>query len=77
MKTHDINQICLTFAIGQLHPDASAFTNLEAVNKHVRAFNNWEKENVLCLANGWEGYTVNGGEDYETVIYEWAKNFRL
>lgn len=71
----DINLTCLAFAIGQRNPKESAFSNVEAIAKYVKSFNTWEKENVLSLPNGWEDYMENGGDDYESVIYEWAKSF--
>lgn len=77
MEDEKINLACLAFAIGQLHPNESAFYHVERIVSYVEAFNYWEKKNVRSLPNGWEGYTDQHGKDYEEVIYEWAKDIEL
>lgn len=72
-----MNLACLSFAIGQTHPEESAFNNIEAIIRYSNAFSRWEYQNVLRLPNGWEDYMANGGEDYESIIYQWAKDFTI
>lgn len=73
----DINLASIAFAIGQQDPKGSIFNDMALLIKYVESFNDWEKKNVLCLPNGWEDYTKNGGNDYESAIYEWTKDFWL
>lgn len=76
MKDNNVNAIYLAAAIGQLHPDFDLWSHLNCLMYYAKRFNEWERKNVLCLPNGWEDYTLNGGSDYESVIYEWAKGFK-
>jgi hypothetical protein len=76
--THNgINLVNMAFAIGQINQDESFSVHAERVIDYAKAFTSWEVKNVLCLENGWETYMENGGEDYESVIYEWAEKFRI
>ncbi len=78
MEDSKMNLVCLACAIGQLNPEASVFPyTAESIVNYVNAFDSWEANNVLCLPNGWEDYMDNGGKDYESVIYEWAKDFAI
>lgn len=73
----DANMICMTAVLIELNPNGSIFKHVKEFIEHVDGFTAWETENVLCLENGWETYMENGGEDYESVIYEWAEKFRI
>lgn len=76
--THNgINLVNMAFAIGQINQDESLSVHAERVIDYAKAFTSWEVENVLRLENGWETYMENDGEDYESVIYEWAEKFRI
>lgn len=67
----------LGVAIGQLHPDFEPWSNIEGLVEYSKAFTKWEKENVFSLENGWETHQEQGGEDYESTIYNWAKDFEV
>ena len=71
----EINLAQLAYAIAQNNPDAGLSVHVEAVIDYARKFTSWEAKNVLCLENGWETYMKDNGEDYESVIYEWADKF--
>lgn len=73
----EINLAFMAFAIGQTHPNDSAFICAERIVDYTRKFTEWEQQNVLSLEDGWESYMENGGEDYESTIYEWAKEFEI
>lgn len=76
--THNgINLVFMAFAIGQTHPNDSALICAERIIEYSKAFTSWEVQNVLSLENGWETYQENGGEDYESIIYEWAERFEI
>lgn len=72
-----INVVNMVLAIGQINQDKSLSIYAERIIDYAKAFTSWEVKNVLCLDNGWETYMERGGEDYESVIYEWAENFRI
>ena len=72
-----INVVNMAFAIGQINQDKSLSVHAEKIIDYAKEFTSWEARNVLCLDNGWGTYMENGGEDYESVIYEWAENFRI
>ena len=71
----EINLAFMAFAIGQTHPNDSAFICAESIVDYAQEFTEWEQKNVLSLKDGWETYMENGGEDFESVIYEWANEF--
>lgn len=77
IKNADINLACMAFAAGQIFNEHSALTSAEKIAIQAKAFSKWERNNVLCQKNGWEDYMANGGEDYESTIYEWAKKISL
>lgn len=73
----EINLAFMAFAIGQINPNDSAFMCAESIVDYARRFTEWEEQNVLSLEDGWGTYMENGGEDFESTIYEWAEEFRL
>lgn len=77
MKQSDINSIVLGIAIGQCHPELEPGSHMEELVKYAKKFTKWEKENVLSLPDGWESYQEQGGNDYESEIFEWAKEFEV
>lgn len=50
---------------------------MEELVKYAKRFTKWEKEKVLSLPDGWESYQEQGGNDYESEIFEWAKEFEV
>lgn len=50
---------------------------MEELVKYAKRFTKWEKENVLSLQDGWGSYQEQGGNDYESEILEWAKEFEV
>ena len=77
MTSSEINLAFMAFAIGQTHPNDSALICAESIVDYAKRFTEWEQQNVLSLKDGWETYMENGGEDFESVIYEWAKEFSI
>ena len=77
MKNKDINMAMLGVFIGQLNEDIEPWLYIEEIVKYAQAFTKWEKENVLSLEDGWETYQDQGGEDFESTIYQWAKEFEV
>lgn len=73
----EINLAFMAFAIGQINPNDSVFMCAESIVDYARRFTEWEEQNVLSLEDGWGTYMENGGEDFESTIYEWAEEFRL
>lgn len=76
-RNADINLACMAFAAGQIFNEHSAVTCAEKIVVQAKAFTKWERSNVFCHKNGWEDYMANGGEDYESTIYEWARKISL
>lgn len=76
-RNADINLACMAFAAGQIFNEHDAFNCAEKIITQAKAFTRWEKNDILSQKNGWEDYMANGGEDYESTIYEWAKKISL
>ena len=71
----DINLARIAFAAGQYFDDDLSCKDTEDLIATAESFTEWEKKNVLSLPNGWDDYTDNGGDDYESEIYKWAKEY--
>lgn len=72
----DINLVNMAFAIGQRNQSDSVLMSAERIIEYAKEFTEWEFK-ILSLEEGWATYMDNGGEDYESAIYEWAKKFKL
>ncbi len=77
MRNTGLNFIMLGVAIGQCHPDLEPGSYMLELIGYAEHFDLWEKKCVLSLPNGWESYMEQGGEDYESTIYKWAKDFEV
>lgn len=76
MTNKEINLVRLAFAVGQICGDYDmTCKDVEALVDCANNFTEWEKENVLSLPNGWEDHINNGGDDYESAIYNHAREF--
>lgn len=72
----DINLVNMAYAIGQTHQSDSVLMATERIVEYAKKFTEWESK-ILSLPEGWGTYMENGGEDYESAIYEWANEFQL
>lgn len=76
MTNKEINLAKLSFTVGQISEDFDmSCGDIERLINYANSFTVWEENNILPLPNGWEDYTVNGGDDYESVIYQWSQKF--
>lgn len=76
MTNKEINLAKLSFTVGQISEDFDmSCRDIEELINYANSFTVWEENNILSLPNGWEDYTVNGGDDYEFLIYQWAQKF--
>lgn len=76
-KNTKINFIMLGVAIGQCHPELEPGSYIEQLVNYAECFDLWEKQEVLSLPDGWESFQERGGEDYESAIFRWAKDFEI
>lgn len=77
MTNKDINSVVLGVAIGIYHPDIEPGSCMEQLVDFAKKFTKWEKEKILSLPDGWESWQEQGGNDYESEIFEWAKEFEV